>query len=330
MTRITCNAAARALALIAAAGFPLCAAAFDPTPRTSRIEVLPLRTETVTTTQFLNGEHGRETIVAGELLLPPGTAAKFPAVILVHGSGGVGPNVEHWADDLNAIGVAAFVLDSFSGRGIVSTVADQTQLAHVAMMVDAYRALDRLAHHPRIDASRIAIMGFSKGAVPAVYSSSERFSKAYGPKDAQFAAHIGLYTPCYVSYRDEDKTTGKPIRMFHGLADDWVPAGPCHAYVDKLKKANVDVVMTEFPGAYHAYDVYRPATMKVPNAKTARRCQFSEGDRGAILDRAGKPTVAEADPCVETGTTLEYNAAAHEATVAAVQDFLKTTFRLDR
>ena len=62
MTRIMCNAAARALALIAAAGFPLCAAAFDPTPRTSRIEVLPLRTETVTTTQFLNGEHGRETI----------------------------------------------------------------------------------------------------------------------------------------------------------------------------------------------------------------------------------------------------------------------------
>jgi len=33
------------------------------------------------------------------------------------------------------------------------------------MMIDSYRALALLAEHPRIDRKRIAIMGFSKGAV---------------------------------------------------------------------------------------------------------------------------------------------------------------------
>jgi hypothetical protein len=40
-------------------------------------------------------------------------------------------------------------------------VNDQSQLDSLAMLVDAYRALGILAQHPRIDANRIGIMGFS-------------------------------------------------------------------------------------------------------------------------------------------------------------------------
>jgi len=73
-----------------------------------------------------------------------------------------------------------FILDSFAGRNIVSTVTDQSQLDHLAMMVDAYRALGVLATHPRIDPARVAVMGFSKGAVAAVYSANQRFAKQFG------------------------------------------------------------------------------------------------------------------------------------------------------
>ncbi len=88
-------------------------------------------------------------------------------------------------------------------------------------------------------------MGFSKGAVAAVYSSNERFRKLHGPSNVQFAAHIGLYTPCNVRYAQDDKTSSKPIRMFHGIADDYVSIEPCREYAERLKKAGADVALTE-------------------------------------------------------------------------------------
>ena len=115
--------------------------------------------------------------------------------------------------------MTTFLLDGFSGRGINNTINDQSHLDSLAMMVDAFRVLDTLAQHSRIDPNGIAVMGFSKGAIAAVYSSNERFRKMYGPPNVQFAAHIGLYTPCDVTYNDDDKVTWKPLHLFHGIAD---------------------------------------------------------------------------------------------------------------
>lgn len=69
----------------------------------------------------------------------------------------------HWAEDLNAIGIAVFLLDSFSARGITSAVNDHTQLDHMAMMVDAYSELGMLAQHPLIDPNRVAVMDGQRG-----------------------------------------------------------------------------------------------------------------------------------------------------------------------
>src|SRR5215207_2808953 len=119
--------------------------AFDGVARaqgTGRIEIHPISTVTVTSQQFLSGDrYGKPVTLAGELRLPRANTQKFPVVILVHGSGGVGPATDRWAQDLNAVGIAAFILDSFTGRGIVTTSADQSQLDSIAMMHDAYAAL---------------------------------------------------------------------------------------------------------------------------------------------------------------------------------------------
>ena len=201
------------------------------------------------------------------------------------------------------------------------------------MIVDAYKALGILTKHPRLDANRIAIMGFSKGAFAAVYSSNERFRKLYAPANgSRFAAHIGLYTPCNVTYRDDDKTTGAPIRLFHCIADDWTAIGPCRTYVDRLKSAGVDITLTEYSGAQHGYDHFFRGTepIALPQATTTRNCQLEEGEQGLILNsKTGKPYDAKRDPCVERGPHLGYNEAATAATTGAVKEFLATQFRLN-
>jgi dienelactone hydrolase len=174
----------------------------------------------------------------------PGTD-KLPAVILMHTSSGIATHLDQWAKELNSIGVAVFLLDSGSGRGMVNFTTDPPSLIYLQLMVDAFRALDMLAKHPRIDPNRIAVMGFSMGALPAVYSSSVRFWKAYGSANVQFAAHIGVYGSCSTVLRDEDKVTGKPIRLFKGTLDDFGLIEPCREYVSRLKQAGADVVMAE-------------------------------------------------------------------------------------
>jgi dienelactone hydrolase len=149
------------------------------------------------------------------------------------------------------MGVATLMIDYFAGRGL--KFMDRYSFPIMNGTADAYRALALLANHPRIDPNRIAIMGISWGGTPALYSSLERFVKLYGaalpiaPPTRQFAAHIVLYPGCSLRYREGTKTTGKPIRIFHGIADDWTPIGPCRDYVKQLKGAGADVALTELP-----------------------------------------------------------------------------------
>jgi dienelactone hydrolase len=189
--------------------------------------------------------------------------------------------------------------------------------------LSAYRALGILAEHPRIDTGRIAVMGFSWGSVAAVYSSNERFRKMYGPPNAEFAAHIGLYTVCNWTYHDDDKTTGKPIRLFHGIADNWVPIEPCRAYVDRLKNSGADAVLTEYPNASHAYDAYfLKQEVKVSQGQTPRNCLLSEASAGEIVNIKTGKRFDWNDQCVEKGPSIAYNEEATAATMKAVKDLI--------
>jgi dienelactone hydrolase len=296
-----------------------------------RIEVSPFESMTLTSDAFLRGEAGKPVVLAGELRIPrPGTD-KLPAVVLMHASGGINAGVDRWAQELNSLGVATYIVDSFTGRGIAALPPDPSNEAFLWVIVDAYRALGLLARHPRIDPARIAVMGFSMGGLVATYTSNERFLKAYGPANVQFAAHISLYGNCAVRYRDDTKVTGKPIRLFHGTADDIELAAPCRAYVARLKQSGADVTLTEYAGAQHGFDWFMfKEPMKLPAARTGVDCSLAEGERGQLTDTTtGKP-YDPAVSCNVKGGTLLYNEAAATATTAAVREFLTATFGLNK
>jgi dienelactone hydrolase len=305
--------------------------------QTARIEIHSFKTTTLTNQEFLTGvKNGKTAEISGELRFPRSAnpiwflgPEKFPAVVLIHGSGGA-INVDRWAQELNKIGVAAFIVDSFTGRGIVQTVTDQSQLPTLSMIIDAYRARALLAAHTRIDTSRIALMGFSKGGDVALHASLERFQRLHDSPNAGFAAYIGFYTPCDTKYIDDEQVSDRPIRLFHGASDDFVPVEPCAEYVKRLQSLKKDISLTTYEGARHAFDVSSfPPVQQIPSAlKLAAHCRRREEANGVIVNsETGKPFTA-ADPCVQRGASVGYHSKATDAATKAVKEFLTALWRL--
>jgi dienelactone hydrolase len=293
---------------------------------TGRIGV---QTTTPTVSDFLQGiRPAATTLIWGDLELPSGRGVRSPAVMLVHGSGGVGPREDRWAEELRQAGAATFLLDSFTGRGIASTAEDQSQLSGLAMIGDAYRALELLATHPRIDPARIAVMGFSKGGAVALYAALKRFQRLHGPTGPRFAHHIAFYPPCYYTFVGDLAVSDRPIRLFHGTADDLAPIEPCRAYVERLRRAGADAQITEYAGAHHGFDRPNAApARRNPREQNGSRCFWEERPEGHLVNRdTGQPFSVD-DPCVVLGGSTGPDPVAYRAALQAVKALVGTEAR---
>jgi poly(3-hydroxybutyrate) depolymerase len=102
--------------------------------------------------------------------------------------------------------------NSFTGRGITSAVMDQDVLGRLNQIIDAYRALDLLSKHPRIDPDRVALVGTSRGGQSALYASMKRFKRLHGGAEL---ASSPLILP------------SRPIAASHIGVMQTSPLGPC-------------------------------------------------------------------------------------------------------
>jgi dienelactone hydrolase len=201
-----------------------------------RGETIPIQTLTLSDEQFLKSDSsGKPITIYGTLRVAQGSG-RLPLVILVHGSGGIEENVSAWERVFASLRISTFAIDSFTGRGIVSTVADQSQLGRLNMVLDLYLSLPVLAADPQIDPGRIAVMGFSRGGQATLYASLKRFQKMWNPSGIDPAVYIALYAPCITTYINDTRVTDHPIRIFHGRSDDWVEVTPCRAYFERLRR----------------------------------------------------------------------------------------------
>jgi dienelactone hydrolase len=320
-----CALSAIAIALIA----PALGAGPAPDIAT-RTELHAIQTLTLSDSQFLKGDsEAQATTVSGQLRVAQGSG-RLPVVMLIHGSGGMGPNIEMWARELNAIGVSTFALDGFTGRGLTSVNTDQARLGRLAFTLDAYRALELLAKHPRVDAARIILMGFSRGGQGTLFASLKRFHQMWNKSGAEFAAYIPFYPDCSTTYVS-DTEIDKPIRIFHGTPDDYNPVATCKKYVARLVAAGRDVVLTEYPNAQHAFDnpLGTAAPLEVKGAQTVRHCTLVEEPKGILINAASREPFSYKDPCVEQNPHVNHDAEATAAAKLAVKAFVQKTFRLE-
>lgn len=90
----------------------ICLCAPTSKAQVARTELHAIPTRTLPDQDFLTGgKNGTLVTISGALRIPRLGIDRLPAVILVHGSGGVGGNVDRWSQELNGIGMATSQCD---------------------------------------------------------------------------------------------------------------------------------------------------------------------------------------------------------------------------
>ena len=321
--------------ICALAGFVLGLAtqalAAEPSDIAARTEIYDIHTLTLSDKQFLNGDvEAKATITSGKLRIAQGEG-RLPVVVLMHGSGGMGPNIEFWDRTLNAIGVSTFALDGFTGRGLTSTSTNQALLGRLNFILDIYRGLDVLAKHPRVDPQRIVLMGFSRGGQAALYASLKRFHQMWNKSGVEFAGYIPFYPDCATTFAGDTETADKPIRIFGGTPDDYNPIALCKAYAERLKAAGRDVQLTEYPNAPHAFDspLFPTKPFVSPKSQSVRACRIREEADGILMNASTGQPFSYKDACVEYGPHLGHDPEATRQAQQAVTAFVRTVLKLN-
>jgi dienelactone hydrolase len=150
------------------------------------------------------------------------------------------------------------------------------------MMDDAFAALQALAAHPRADAKRIGILGFSKGGSVALYAAHERLAARKLPAGLRFALHVPFYPWCG-NHHLRPMTTGAPILMLIGGADTYAGVAPCTEYAEKLKAEGGKVDVKIYHNAAHGFD--GGSAYSIARGENHSRCIYDEQPDGSWRER---------------------------------------------
>lgn len=237
----------------------------------------------------------------GRLRRPAGPGP-FPAVVALHGCGGllnakgrIAARETDWAERLVAQGYAVLLPDSFNPRGyrqICNLKAADRPIRPRDRAKDAAAAIAWLEKQPFVDAKRIALMGWSHGGSSVLWTVAKD-----GPIDAaRFKVAVAFYPGCRVPAQSRTWAPRTPLTVLIGDADDWTPPEPCRM----LKSNHPGIALVEYPGAVHGFDA--------PNAP--------------LRTRTGVGLSARGDGRVKVGTDPKARAAA----IIAVDRILREAF----
>lgn len=213
--------------------------------------------------------------VPGVLRLPPG-GARVPAVVILHGSGGLDDRGERYAQQLLAAGIGSLEIDMFTPRGIGRGQGVANRPRPFDALPDVFGALRFLAAHPRVDAQRIGVMGRSYGGALSIMSSIEGVARPYAAGGPDFRASAPLYPACFnydpgglLARLPGQNFPRLPMLMLVAERDDYDADGgaSCRRLATSgTPAAQARVQFHILAGATHAWDFDRNTSYRDPTA----------------------------------------------------------------
>jgi len=194
-------------------------------------------------------------IINGFLTKPDGPGP-FPAIVHLHGCGGLPKAVKEgvadhfWAQRLAGWGYAVLVVDSFTTRHIDNTCSGES----APRVADAIGAAAYLAQQSFVDPERIGVIGFSAGGIATLSLAEEHDAELFeGETEHSFRAAVAYYPACIAG--DVFKI---PALILIGELDDWSPAANCRRMMAR-QSVSSRARLIVYPGAHHGFDAPVPA-----------------------------------------------------------------------
>ena len=233
--------------------------------------------------QAINDPGGCEPLLADGKLFLPRADGPLPVVMVVPGSLGVGDSHLGHAGTLLEAGYAAFVLDPFGPRAVVSTVANQTHYSFAASAFDVLATLRVLADLDAIDADRISAQGHSRGGSAVLTAAVRSFADPIVGDGLALAGVYAVYPWCGHQFAPPDVGSTR-LRAIVGDRDDWLSVQQVQSQVQAINLTGGEASIRVVGGASHSFD-RSEELHEIPEASVAPGAPTTYiDDAGSMID----------------------------------------------
>ena len=234
-------------------------------------------------------EHSDDVPINAHWFPAPGATGARPAVVALHGCGGLyrrdGKTLDsrypEYVAHLHEAGYHVLLPDSFGSRGlgpICALTRGERTITVETRRADVAAAVSWLAARPEVDAKRIALLGWSHGAGTTLNAINGL--RADNPKP--LAGAVVFYPGCSAALAQTFRLD-IPVLMLLGEKDDWTPPARCLQFAESARTAQpgVDLTVRVYANSHHGFDSTRPARF---------RTDVSTGANSTGVHVGGNPT----------------------------------------
>lgn len=220
--------------------------------------------------------------VSAELTLPTGTnTEKWPAVVIVHGTGGIDERTNWFEQELPKVGIATFKVDFKTG--IFTTAQNRPLNDH--FLSASFAALKWLQDHGQINPKKIGFIGFSLGGHQALTTALiENKTRWINERDG-FAAHVSFYGGCKFFLRKltSNSRITAPMQLHWGSLDSFEDEKFCPKVPAAVPHKTIELFSYE--GAHHGFDGLKNGNYAEPNV-VGKLAVFQANPAAAQLARS--------------------------------------------